>query len=73
MLKTTSGRSKPPDFSEMKVGDRVFLKCWTLDSARYAIKTHNHAFGTSIKIRCESVEGCPETGVAPGVVARRVL
>lgn len=61
-----------PDFASMAVGDRRFLKNWSLRQVSYALEKHNKFFGTSIKIRCEEVEGSSKTRVDPGVVVRRV-
>jgi len=61
-----------PDFASLAIGDRRFLKNWSLRQIAYALEKHNAFFGTSIKIRCEDVEGSTSNKVAPGVVVRRV-
>lgn len=61
-----------PDFGSLAVGERRFLKNWSLRQVSYALEKHNKFFGTSIKIRYEEVEGSSKTRVAPGVVVRRV-
>lgn len=61
-----------PDFASLAVGDRRFLKNWSLREIRYALEKHNAFYGSGIKIRCESIEGCSKTRVVPGVVVRRV-
>lgn len=61
-----------PDFASLAIGDRRFLKNWSLRQVSYALEKHNKFFGTSIKIRCKDVEGSFKTRVAPGVVVRRV-
>lgn len=61
-----------PGFTSLAVGDRRWLKNWTARSVSYALEKHNRFFGTSIKIRCFTVEGCDKSRLEPGVVIRRV-
>jgi hypothetical protein len=61
-----------PHFESLEVGERRFLKIWTQRQMHHAIEKHNQNKRIKIKIRCETIEGCQESGVDPGVVIRRV-
>lgn len=61
-----------PCFGTLTVGERRFLKHWTLDQIRYAMKKYNRINGTDIRIRCVNVAGCEATNVAHGIIMKRM-
>jgi hypothetical protein len=74
ILKSDHAVSAHPDpsFATLAIGERRFLKCWTLSQIHYAIKRHNRINGTTIKIKCTSVAGSAKYRVAPGIIMERV-
>jgi len=68
----TNSPHPDPHFETLEVGDRRFLKIWTLRQISHALEKYNRVNRKVIRIRCETVEGCEESGVAPGIVIRRI-
>ena len=73
-LKSDYAVSAHPDpcFDTLKIGERRFLKHWTLSQIRYVLEKHNRINRTTIKIRCKTVDGCEATRVAPGIIMERM-
>lgn len=61
-----------PDFASLEIGERRFLKLWTLSQIRYALLKHNEFYGGEIRIRCESLSGCAKDKVTAAIVIRRI-